>query len=686
MKIDAVTFHNYKCFAGTTRIDGLSSNLTFEKRVVLFGGLNGAGKTTLLEALLLCFYGKRNTNLIPSQGAKLESYAGYINSILNKKAKSKVRAEMWVEVELSDVEISGIPQSLRIRRNWTISDHKSAPIEELTIDGKTPDGKPSSFVGEFASEDDKDTFIEEFIPYEVSQFFFFDGEKIQDFVRDEDEKFAKSLAQVLGISSYNQLHNDLKQLRGMLVADHNKDSEVGVEIKKVETAITECERDIENAKESVLTSSDEIIEFQKRIEVIEMETRRLTRINAENWEQLLSQRDSMVAEKATLDQQIFDAIKDNLPLVINAKLCEQIIDQLTKEDEAHRQLATQKSIEPKVKEITNKVFYDGLEAIPALNKAQKDFYVYKLQATLKNVLGQGSSSAKDFVFIHDLTREDAAQIKSRVNESKETVSKLAGHIKRLQQIEPVLDKIKKDENQMTKDPVAEPLFAEKGQLTQQIKEKNAEIENLKALIDRKEGELQSLQSQRTRLEGKAETTAKIKKQIEYCGKLCEVVKDFSDEFRKQRAEQLAEHTVEMWKKLARKQDLIDRISIDPERHFSIGLYDKEDRPIDKTKLSAGEKELLAIALIWALARIANRSLPVVIDTPLGRLDNEHRAHIAQHYFPNTSHQVILLSTDTEIVGTELAAIKPYISKSFSIQYDEKNQTSTVTPDSYFEKI
>jgi len=78
MKIEAITLHNYKCFSETTRIDGLSSNLSNEKRVVLFGGLNGAGKTTIFEALLLCFYGKGNTRLIPTQGTKRESYAGLL--------------------------------------------------------------------------------------------------------------------------------------------------------------------------------------------------------------------------------------------------------------------------------------------------------------------------------------------------------------------------------------------------------------------------------------------------------------------------------------------------------------------------------------------------------------------------------------------------------------------------------
>ena len=58
--------------------------------------------------------------------------------------------------------------------------------------------------------------------------------------------------------------------------------------------------------------------------------------------------------------------------------------------------------------------------------------------------------------------------------------------------------------------------------------------------------------------------------------------------------------------------------------------------------------MLAIALLWGLAQASGQPLPVVIDTPLGRLDSSHRAHLIERYFPNASHQVLLLSTDTEI--------------------------------------
>ena len=94
-------------------------------------------------------------------------------------------------------------------------------------------------------------------------------------------------------------------------------------------------------------------------------------------------------------------------------------------------------------------------------------------------------------------------------------------------------------------------------------------------------------------------------------------------------------------------------------------------------MSAGEKEILAISLIWALSKLAERDLPVVIDTPLGRLDTIHRTNIAKNYFPNAGQQVILLSTNTEVVGEELKAIKPYLNKTFIIRKEKQQETSRI---------
>jgi len=94
--------------------------------------------------------------------------------------------------------------------------------------------------------------------------------------------------------------------------------------------------------------------------------------------------------------------------------------------------------------------------------------------------------------------------------------------------------------------------------------------------------------------------------------------------------------------------------------------------------------MLAIAFLWGLARVSGRNLPIAIDTPLGRLDSSHRYHLLERYFPTASHQVILLSTDTEIAATEVTMLRETdaIAREYLLTYDS-NQRQTSIKHGYF---
>jgi DNA sulfur modification protein DndD len=98
-------------------------------------------------------------------------------------------------------------------------------------------------------------------------------------------------------------------------------------------------------------------------------------------------------------------------------------------------------------------------------------------------------------------------------------------------------------------------------------------------------------------------------------------------------------------------------------------------------LSAGEKQLLAIAFLWGLARVSGRKLPVAIDTPLGRLDSSHRTNLVERYFPGASHQVILLSTDTEIGEVEIEQLRQQdaIAREYLLKYDSSERQTIIEP-------
>ena len=134
--------------------------------------------------------------------------------------------------------------------------------------------------------------------------------------------------------------------------------------------------------------------------------------------------------------------------------------------------------------------------------------------------------------------------------------------------------------------------------------------------------------------------------------------------------------------LIRKDGFLQKVQIDL-NSFELLLFDKKDRVIETSQLSAGERQLLAVSILWALARASNRSSPTIIDTPLGRLDSKHRLNLIEKYFPQASHQVILLSTDEEINENYHQKLKNSVSRSYLINFDTKHNGSKVEEGYFF---
>jgi DNA sulfur modification protein DndD len=160
-----------------------------------------------------------------------------------------------------------------------------------------------------------------------------------------------------------------------------------------------------------------------------------------------------------------------------------------------------------------------------------------------------------------------------------------------------------------------------------------------------------------------------------------VLDDYGSALTAAKAKELSEAVVSRFAQLWRKGDVVRRIEINP-GSFQVTLVDRHDRAVPKKQLSAGEKQIYAISMLWALAQVSGRPLPMVIDTPLGRLDSDHRAHLVQRYFSRASHQVIILSTDTEIDKAYFRDLSPEVSHAYHLRY-EPHEARTVVEDGYF---
>jgi DNA sulfur modification protein DndD len=166
--------------------------------------------------------------------------------------------------------------------------------------------------------------------------------------------------------------------------------------------------------------------------------------------------------------------------------------------------------------------------------------------------------------------------------------------------------------------------------------------------------------------------------IQSVAKVQKTLQLFKEKLTLKKLNKLEVEVTECFRYLLHKSNLVHRVAIDSE-NFRLSLYDPNGQPLPKQRLSAGEKQLLAIAFLWGLARVSGRNLPVAIDTPLGRLDSSHRNNLVERYFPTASHQVILLSTDTEIGKAEVQQLRKQeaIAREYLLKYDTQKRQTTV---------
>ena len=137
--------------------------------------------------------------------------------------------------------------------------------------------------------------------------------------------------------------------------------------------------------------------------------------------------------------------------------------------------------------------------------------------------------------------------------------------------------------------------------------------------------------------------------------------------------------------LDRKASLVKHINIDPET-LDISMQKEDGTELKKSQLSAGEQQMFAISIVWALALTSGYKAPVVIDTPMARLDSSHRTSFVKEYLPAASSQVVVLSTDEEITGNYLDLVRKHILDAYTLLYHEDGQYTSVVPGYFGETL
>lgn len=649
MIIKRLILHNFGIYAGT-------NTFAFENRkpVTLIGGLNGRGKTTFLEAVLLALYG--SSSFVYEESRKA-TYGLYLRSLINQKDRSM---ESYVKMEFS-MDAGENEGEYTIRRRWN---GESKRIREEILVWK--DGVQDDFLSK-----NWGMFIENVLPSALSSFFFFDGEKIAELaVEKTNEKVQKSIKALLGIQVLDLLEKDLGK------------------ILKREKEEVEDQQNLDNllqVKQQEKDQREKAAAARKRLEEAEERTQAIKR-NLESMEMeykagggdIFSSRQELFAESARLKSAL-EQLRKRKEEMASGELPLLLVQDLL--DETYEELKEERSAK-EMRMANNKIYELFIKY-----KFQGGGDTDQIQEFMEFAQNQPEMKRKDdFLDMSEYALIQCGQLRGKgrqaiLQELRELCEEDRKTRAKLQDVEQYL-MVDIDETALNE------LYRRILMLKKEIVEAEVELQEAQKSHEEEERSLQNLVQQRKSLADRTVKAMEAKEQnqrrVKYIYQSMDIIEKYKMRLQKMKLGQLEQAITDCYHQLANKKNLIEKIEIDRES-LDFTYLSKEREIIDKDTLSAGEKQLMVIAILWGLAICSKKKLPVIIDTPLSRLDSEHRIALIRRYFPKASDQTIILSTDSEIDAKYYEIMKEFVGDEFTLRYDDTIKTTTIEK-GYFPEV
>lgn len=663
MILHKLTLNNVGLFRGTQTIHLTPKN---GKPIILIGGMNGAGKTTLLDAVRLCLYGKRALGNRVSRSEYQEHLSEIIHR--NPTANSPIDcASVSLEFEYARDDEK---REYVVERSWKRQRGSESVKEVLVI------YENDSLNTDFEAEDWQD-YINELVPIGVSQFFFFDGENVRKLVDDSDHDvfLRESIKALFGLNLVERLQSDLHIYANRLIKRDSPES-VQQEINEVESKIKTLQSrlaDIEIESESTTTQIDELENE------IEQQEHRLA-IEGGNYAQqqgnLKRQQEQLQTDIDDLENKIRVQCEGLFPFALVPENLNRLKTQLLKELQLDEWEAKNRALKAHNDLLLEHLPSEAFWADTSLKPAQ----ISEVQNKFALLLTKQLEYPKELRGCKKIRERSSVEYDCILEWIDTCLNKVPQEFRELNgALEIAQSELEKVENALQKVPpedVLKPIIEDLselnkklGQLQKQEQEADEMICLLKDQIEKTEQKQDILyRNQRLR-----QAHIERPKQVE---NVQAVLAEYTLQLAQAKTVTLSNAIVEGFNQLSHKPDRIKRVELDPQT-FAVTLYDTYNHSISKDELSAGEQQIYTTALLWGLARTSGKLLPMILDTPLGRLDSNHRQLLVEHYFPYVSHQVILLSTDTEIVGHLLSLLKSHISHTFHLSYQQTTGHTTI---------
>jgi len=637
----------------------LDFSVETSRPITMIGGHNGAGKTTLLNSIPLVLYGNRAKSVF---GAS--AYPEFLNELIHHG-----RDEASATLEFDRRE-RGKTARFKVHREWSRSNNGKS-IDEVSV---WVDEKHRPDLESIWPE-----FVDGVLPLSVSGLAIFDGEKIERLAdsRFSSEVLKSSLHGLLGLDLIDRLDQDLSTFKRRLAPQIvGADSALLNQIKLTESLISKQMNEIQRRQSEVKVRQDQLAETSFALAELTAAFESASGKLFLDREAILSEQLLARSEVSALERQLEALVARDLPILMLRPLLGKVAemgDRRRIADETSILLVRMKERDEKLlnhlKDSVTSISSAAIEELDSFLRTDRASYDAAHNVVFV-VADSATREAKGLLGAHGIElQEQLGIILQQLNEAME----VADSANRIMELVPSSDSLSESINALS---IAE---SKRSKAENELVKTEEELAKANKELSALQAKVKDLASELIESGARGSDTVRIAREAELART---TLVRFSNRVVERHVGEIAKEITHALSSLLRKEKLISNVTIDP-KSFDLALFGRSGERINPERLSAGERQMVATATLWGLAKSTGRTLPAIIDTPVGRLDHSHRANLVERYFPYASRQVVLFSTDEEVVGSHLLNLKKFVGASYLLTYDQ-NLDATTIREGYFE--
>lgn len=648
MQFSQITIENLFTYYGKTVFDFRNS----EQPITLIIGENGFGKTSFINSIKIALHGI--TKDLLSIGELVLTKQDYIlgnseknfSGLINRLSKKDGNNTATITLKIEDGDIFYLQRTFKaLKNNYS---------ESLVIyDGD---------MNKIMEEDEAQDFINSKISPTLAKFFFFDGEKIQTIADFTKHEFRQMLEDVLELDIYDQIIEDSEKVIRKIKKE-SLDTKSQEELTNKEEVLLKIQKDILTIK---LELDDHTSSLKNTLSLQKDLDNKLSKLKGQYKEPLEDAKNRLSVEEGKLieyQQKFKELCLYSLPLFFNKNLSKKV------------KIDIEDNYTGKISILQNIINIKKDEFLSLINSSDKEYIEKVFDKVFVNDAEKQSVQFADSTKIE--TQYKNIQ-KIKLKELLSNISKLKDEIKEIKN--EILDleyKKEKDQKEYELD------FKKSKELAELVGVEKTKVEDLENTLNISIDQEKELKKELSKISIQDHKNEMAIKKIKTLESMILISSKMKDKIKEDKRE-LLETSINTKFKLLKKEGYeADFIKVD--NNFNINIYDKDMYAMDILSSSSGQKQIIATALIWGISEYISEDIPMIIDTPLGRLDDKNQSLILTEFYPNASSQVLILPTPSELRNEGFDILETQISQIFTLKNagSATNKNETIIND-FFE--